>query len=452
MEHVRRELCSAATPNLPSVTPTPLGTQRWDCIRHIPWVNATSVRVSACACVLPVCLPAVARGFRLLLLADLPARTGIGVAAQMMGVYVLLDVIHEVLLQPLYQILNDTPPHAQAPYIALGLLVTMAAHSMVGVLLFMLAPAYVALCGVRVADQDMAELVVWYVRMEMLATVFMAEARYLVVKSSLRESAKMKVPWLLVVHMGASMVLDACLISEWDTSFKIGVVGIAASNAVASGLCCGYGIFTFRRDIRFRGLRASWHAWRLRLSPLVAIESVVRNVVYLIVTIRMVELVQQTTTFLYADEIIWTLVYLLFEPLSKLLKQDTPSTPHGKLTPRRRMSHWEHAATYTFVALVLVELWVGVWLFALYMLSTLMSSVFYSPQKTEVKRDVQLVQSVAANLLFLLLFGCFHAGWISLSLESIGFFFASNLAFDFLIASCASRYLLKRKKQDRFQI
>eukprot|EP00397_Hematodinium_sp_SG-2012_P039104 GEMP01042642.1.p1 GENE.GEMP01042642.1~~GEMP01042642.1.p1 ORF type:complete len:215 (+),score=61.96 GEMP01042642.1:230-874(+) len=214
MEHVRRELCSAATPNLPSVTPTPLGTQRWDCIRHIPWVNATSVRVSACACVLPVCLPAVARGFRLLLLADLPARTGIGVAAQMMGVYVLLDVIHEVLLQPLYQILNDTPPHAQAPYIALGLLVTMAAHSMVGVLLFMLAPAYVALCGVRVADQDMAELVVWYVRMEMLATVFMAEARYLVVKSSLRESAKMKVPWLLVVHMGASMVLDACLISE----------------------------------------------------------------------------------------------------------------------------------------------------------------------------------------------------------------------------------------------
>eukprot|EP00397_Hematodinium_sp_SG-2012_P039154 GEMP01042708.1.p2 GENE.GEMP01042708.1~~GEMP01042708.1.p2 ORF type:complete len:146 (+),score=28.56 GEMP01042708.1:99-536(+) len=128
MEHVRRELCSAATPNLPSVTPTPLGTQRWDCIRHIPWVNATSVRVSACACVLPVCLPAVARGFRLLLLADLPARTGIGVAAQMMGVYVLLDVIHEVLLQPLYQILNDTPSQICMPTKSSGLWSTFSSN------------------------------------------------------------------------------------------------------------------------------------------------------------------------------------------------------------------------------------------------------------------------------------------------------------------------------------
>eukprot|EP00397_Hematodinium_sp_SG-2012_P043930 GEMP01048942.1.p1 GENE.GEMP01048942.1~~GEMP01048942.1.p1 ORF type:complete len:324 (+),score=62.12 GEMP01048942.1:343-1314(+) len=302
-----------------------------------------------------------------------------------------------------------------------------------------------------------------YIRLEMIAIVFARGAQFLqIILTQLRLVRHLLI--MLLVHTATNVVLDAFLLSNWTCSLKMGVNGIAVANIISSLFILAYAsaalLFHFR-DVAWVPTFGWLRVWSLT-GVFSGLESLVRNLVYMLAILRMVNLLNEQATYYYAMELIWSWLLLLFTPLAELLKQDTAKAP--------ALDHWHKVGCYGIYVAVLSVLWAisaPFWrsfiehvlnakdpdavvalcyqlvpFYVCYMLTTLMNSVFYGKGKT----DMLLVASIMTNLLMLIPFACILMQLEHLSLSNIGFISGGTLVLGFCITSGQYARLLRAER------
>ena len=122
--------------------------------------------------------------------------------------------------------------------------------------------------------------------------------------------------------MVLTIVLDVMFLSNLDFSLQLGVDGVAYSNMITEAANC-----LLMACLLFRELRPHWRT-EMRFHWMVSwlhkglysgLDSLIRNLVYMFVILRSMNLLSSAGLYFTANSFIWSYFLLPFLPLSNFL-------------------------------------------------------------------------------------------------------------------------------------
>ena len=124
-----------------------------------------------------------------------------------------------------------------------------------------------------------------------------------------------------------SIALDTLLVSNLPVSMKLGVNGIGVSNCISNLILfavafvlihqSGYQLWSKEK------LAFAWMKGFLKVGGISGLESFVRNIAYMLMVSRMVNMVGEQGTYWVANNFIWGWLLLPINQLAELIKQET---------------------------------------------------------------------------------------------------------------------------------
>eukprot|EP01043_Picozoa_sp_COSAG02_P016628 COSAG02_NODE_736_length_17865_cov_9.190420_8_plen_534_part_00 len=302
-------------------------------------------------------LPTVYTTVRVFYLGDMPADTGVNIAAQLAWVNVILEVFHDALIVPLYycirQTLTNHNENETSVRVRSGLAVTFALYMGLGVAIAAGAPELVEWMAQNTGTH--AQTVV-YIRLEMLSVLMKSLVDFLSVTFL---SLDMHRPiWiLLLIQLIATITCDTIFLSSLPISMQLGVNGIAFSNWISLGASLSYGMYVTWQY--FGWSFSDWFSWPrpgelrwlrdwFQVGKYSALDSLVRNAFYVLFILRMMNVIEEAGTYWLANTFIWSWLLLPITPLADLLKRDAAGTP---------IDHWSKTSAYYAFSLAVCGLW-----------------------------------------------------------------------------------------------
>ena len=378
---------------------------------------------------------------------------------------VILEVVQEALIKPLYFCIGLTIGNARDTEnkVKSGLLVTFLIYL---VCTSIIAGAASPLTVWMAQDEKLISKTVDYVRLELIGIVMANLVEFFMVVFVLL-NAQRHIYVILAIKMSLSIVLDSFFLSESiDVSLKLGVNGIAYTNIATAtvtfiyatcvfcnmyGYCLARPNFAWLRDWSFVGLFSG-------------LDSLTRNAAYLLMIIRMMNVVKKQGTYWLTNSFVWSWLLLPFLSLSKVLIQDTSNTNDV-------MDHRIKTLAYYVIVLCIAAIWcvtIPGWegffnvvlnikktdemfrlatilapFYMLFMLNTLMDSVFYGKGKTQMLA----IQSIITNIVvYGIAFALFKADVFEPSLTSIAILFGAGITMDSFL-TFGLYYIFLRKVQ-----
>lgn len=319
---------------------------------------------------LPVALPGIslymallARGLlptlyttaRVYFLGQLPRSSGMDIVSQLAWVGLLLEVLEEALITPLYHCIGATIGDRGATInkVHTGLVVSLALYSTAGILIASLASPLVAAMAQQAA---LRRDTVSCIRLQMVAAtvqglehfvhavlVVLGYSRHICIKS--------------LLHAATSVMLDYALVSHLSGSLQLGVIGVVLSNLGSYTVALSYAVLALVRGLRWTHndliapLSWSWLPSWWRVGRWAAVVSLVRNTCYAAFIVRSVNLLSGAGIYWTANQFIWGWLLLPFTPLAQLLQQRVANAGQGNA------GHLRLALPYVLLALCLFALW-----------------------------------------------------------------------------------------------
>lgn len=395
-------------------------------------------------------LPTIYTTTRIYFLGDLPAEWGVNIASQLAWVNLGLEVVQEAIILPLFYLLGKTLADRTSTLNKLktGLTVTFLVYATITCVIAVFAEPMVTMMA---QSPEQIPATVSYIRLEMVAATLMNSVRFLTIFFILQDWRR-PIYTILGIQVLVSIVLDTLLLSQFDFSFKVGVNGIAYSNMVASAITLGYALWVIvnrykltkselLRKPDFHWLQEWWSVGKWS-----GIDSLIRNVFFLVFILRMINVVEEQGTYWVANGFIWGWLLMLFLPLADVIKRDTAQ---GSM-----LHHWDkmlgYFATCILIALIWLALSPGFGLFfekvfnaepsshvklvmislpfyILFMFNTAMDSVLYGRGKTSYLALQSLITNVSVygTAYFL-----YWKGIVDPTLHGIAILFGIGIAVD----------------------
>ena len=273
---------------------------------------------------------------------------------------------------------------------------------------------------------------------------------------------------LVYVITGAKLVLsvlfDTFLVSNLPISLKLGVNGIGISNALSNLILiivaviliqkCGYRVIS-REKPDF-----AWMKDFAKIGGISGLESFVRNIAYMLMVSRMVNMVGEQGTYWVANNFIWGWLLLPINQLAELIKQETA---------RDEKAVKDNTPGYFFITTVTCVLWfvllplykpfmshilgfsdvdklfglvlVLLGFYVLYAYQNVFDATFYGRGKT----NYMLFESVVTNSIYYgIFFVLYLTGVWTPTLIGIALMFGGGNAFDSVVSYIAYRHFRKR--------
>ena len=416
------------------------------------------------ALLLTAVLPTIYTTVRINYLGDLPGDWGFNIASQLAWVNLMLEVVQEALILPLFYCIGITIANREETInrVRTGMTVTLGLYLVFTVVILLFATQ---LTEWMAQNPDTISATAEYIRLEMVGTTLFSMVRFLIIVFILLDM-KEHIYAILGIQVVTSIVLDSFFLSDLDFSLQLGVNGIAYSNAIASFITLVYAITVFSRKMDMgvsdwkESHDYSWMGSWWDVGKYSGLDSFVRNIFYMIFIIKMMNVVEEQGTYWVANGFIWGWLLLPFYPLADLLKQDT-SGPNP-------IDHKEKTYAYFGIATVMCILWivtipfwgtfvsevlnasdyekvVGLVLillpfYILFSYNTLMDSVFYGKGRTELLA----IQSIVTNVsVYGTAFVLFNMGVFSPTLTTIALLFGTGIAVDSIVTFSMYRKLLQ---------
>jgi Na+-driven multidrug efflux pump len=268
--------------------------------------------------------PTIYQTVRIYFLGAMPGDWGFNIASQLSWVNLFYEVIQEAIILPLFYVLGKscTKKEEFENKVKTGLLSTGIIYSVVSMVLIIFTKQLVVFMAQK---NELIELTVNYIRLEtiaaLLATLFKFMYAVLVI---LKKDLYLYVT--LGIQMLLSILLDTFLISDLNISLKIGVNGIAISNIIVNLINLAICILLLRREsINILSKVKYSFAWVkdwFAVGKYSGIESFVRNLAFMIMIIRMMNLVSEQGNYWIANNFIWQWLLLPTLALGDLVKQE----------------------------------------------------------------------------------------------------------------------------------
>ena len=403
--------------------------------------------------------PTVYTTVRVFFLGQLPGEWAFSIAGQLSWVNLLYEILNEAIILPLFyfvgQVREDRAEFSNR--VRTGMLFSLGAYGVLGAVVMVFAEPLLMLMA---ADNSILEASAAYIRIESVANLFGILSQFALVALITVNKSR-----YLYALTGARLVLcllsDRFLVSALPGSANLGVNGIGWSNILVNGLLLVLSLRLLEKEgVRVFGagkLRFSWTREFLRVGGISGLESLVRNVAYMVMIARMVNVVGEQGTYWVANNFIWGWLLLPVLQLGELIKQEVAADPENV----RRNSPGYFALTALIIGawLVTIPAWkpfmahillfedvqklfelvlVLVGFYGLYAFQNVFDATFYGLGKT----GYMLFESVVTNTVYYgIAFALYAAKLWTPSLMGIALLFGIGNAFDSLVSLGAYLHL-----------
>ncbi len=268
--------------------------------------------------------PTIYTTLRVFFLGQLPGEWSFSIAGQLSWVNLLYEILNEGIILPLYFFMGKVVEN-KSEYtnrIKTGLIVSFCVYAVCSVLIICFANP---LLTVMATNKEIIEQSATYIRIESIANIFSLLSSFLLV--CLITLGKSKYVYLITfAKLILSFIFDTFFVSTLKISANFGVNGIGYSNIIVNLiLFIVSALLLSKEGIKIFGkgkLSFSWIKDFIKIGSISGLESFVRNLAYMIMISRMVNVVNEQGTYWVANNFIWGWLLLPINQLGELIKQE----------------------------------------------------------------------------------------------------------------------------------
>lgn len=408
--------------------------------------------------------PTIYTTVRVYFLGQFPGEWAYSIAGQLSWVNLLYEIINEAIILPLFffvgKVVNDKNEFTNR--LKTGLLASLGIYLLLASVIMAFAEPLLKLMA---ASSDIIESSATYIRIESVANIFGILFRFACV--ALVAIGKEKLVYILTgTKLGLCLILDTFLVSSLPVSAKLGVNGIGISNIIVNACLfivvlvllarSGYSIFNKAK------MRFSWMKEFAKIGGISGAESFVRNIAYMLMVSRMVNMVGEQGTYWVANNFIWGWLLLPILQLDELIKHETSTEESAVRNNSVGYFTVTGAVCLLWVAFIplykpfmqyvlnfddveklfdLVMVLLG--FYVMFAFQNVFDATFYGRGKT----NYMLFESVITNTVFYgAYFVLYLTGvWVP-TLTGIALMFGLGNAFDSIVSGIAYGYYLKKNK------
>lgn len=405
--------------------------------------------------------PAIYTTVRTFFLGQLPGEWSYSIAGQLSWVNLLYEIIDEAIILPLFFFMGKSEKDKDgfSNKLKSGLLVSGLIYIVIAAVIMIFA---VPLLRLMAASPDIIEESASYIRIESVANIFGILFRFALV-ALVTIGANKAIYALTGVKVLLCLILDTFLISQLSFSLNLGVNGIGISNIISNALLLIVTLILIEKrgySVIGKGkLSFSWMKEFVKIGGISGLESLVRNVAYMVMVSRMVNMVGEQGTYWVANNFIWGWMLLPVLQLGELIKQEI-ATDKDALS-RNTKGYFASTGIICVIWIVLIPLYkpfmlhvlgytdvdklfsLVMTLFAFYVLyafQNVFDATFYGAGRT----DYMLFESIVTNTIY---YGGFFVAYLcgawTPTLLGIALMFGFGNAFDSIVSWLAYRHFRK---------
>ena len=408
--------------------------------------------------------PTIYTTVRVFFLGQLPGEWSFSIAGQLSWVNLLYEILSEAIILPLFyfvgKVKNDEKDLSNR--VRTGILISLGVFTLLSMAIFIFAEPMLKIMN---TDKNIIDASVSYIRIESIAKIFSILTQFVLVALVTVNKSK-----YLYALTGANLVLciisDTFLVSTLPISANLGVNGIGYSNIIVNVVLLVVSLILLKKEkiIVFskEKLDFKWAKEFAKIGGISGFESLVRNLAYMIMISRMINVVSEQGTYWVANNFIWGWLLLPIIQLGELIKQEV-STDRENV----RRNSLGYLSITTFIVVLwfvsipiwkpfminilafsdidklfrLVMLLIG--FYVLYAIQNVFDSTFYGLGKTKY----MLFESVVTNTIYYgIAFILYITNiWVP-TLTGIALLFGIGNAFDSIVSFIAYKFMLKKEK------
>ena len=408
--------------------------------------------------------PALYTSVRVFFLGQLPGDWSFSIAGQLSWINLIYEILNEAIILPLYFFMGEavSDKHEYTNRIQTGLIVSFCVYAFCSAFIFSFINP---LLSVMATNKNIIAESAVYIRIESIANIFLLLSNFLLV--CLVTLGKSKYVYILT---GAKLILsilcDTFFVSTLHISVNLGVNGLGYSNIVvhlllfiASAILIGkegYPIFSRRR------LSFAWVKGFVRIGGISGTESFIRNIAYMLMISRMINIVNEQGTYWVANTFIWGWLLLPINQLGELIKQEVSTDK--KAVKNNTIGYLVVTMAICLIWFMTIPAWKGfmthvlkfedvdklynlvmvlVGFYVLYAIQNVFDCEFYGLGKT----NYLLFETLVTNIFYYgTAFVLYLNGFWTPTLMGIALLFGIGNAFDSIVSGGAFAFLLKKKK------
>lgn len=408
--------------------------------------------------------PTIYTTVRVFFLGQLPGEWAFSIAGQLSWVNLLYEILNEAIILPLYyfmgKVVQDKIEYTNR--IKTGLIISLCVYAFFSVLICAFTEP---LLSVMATSNDIITESVAYIRIESVANIFILLSNFVLVCLITLGKSKY-VYFLTFARLVLSVLFDTFFVSTLSISANLGINGIGYSNIVVNLILFLVSVVLLSREgiviFNNQKISFSWAKDFVKIGGISGFESFVRNVAYMLMISRMVNIVNEQGTYWVANNFIWGWLLLPIIQLGELIKQEVSTDE--KAVKNNTLGYFAIALIVCAFWFITIPFWksfmtnvlhfsdvdklynlvlVLVGFYVLYAIQNVFDSEFYGLGKT----NYMLFESVITNSIYYgIAFILYLTGKWTPSLMGIALLFGIGNAFDSIVSAAAYIFLLKKKK------
>ena len=409
-------------------------------------------------------VPTIYTTVRVFFLGELPGEYSFSIAGQLSWVNLLYEILSEAIVLPLFFFIGKvlTDKNEFANRMRTGLLVSVGAYTVLSFLIIVLAKPLLSLMA---TDKAIIDASATYIRIESVASIFSLAFNFMMV--GMVTLGKEKYVYVLTaVKLVLCLLVDTFMVSTLPVSLNLGVNGIAFSNIIVNVILVATAIILLNKEgialFKKEKLSFGWMKDFAKVGGISGLESFVRNIAYMLMIARMVNMVGEQGTYWVANNFIWGWLLLPVLQLGELIKRETATDENAVknnslgyfvitlaicvlwcITIPLWKPFMEHVLNFSDVDKLFELVMVLLGFYMLYAFQNVFDSTFYGLGKT----NYMLFESVVTNTIYYgIAFILYLCGAWQPTLIGIALLFGIGNAFDAIVSLVAYVFLLKKKK------
>jgi len=408
-------------------------------------------------------VPTVYTTVRVFFLGQLPSEWSFSIAGQLSWVNLIYEILNESIILPLFYFVGVVKENKieLSNRVRTGLLISLTAYAILSTIVLIFAEPMLNLMAI---DTSIMKAAASYIRIESVANVFGILTQFsLVALVTLNKSKYLYV--LTGVRFVLNLLFDTFLVSNLPVSANLGVNGIGYSNILVNVILLVILILLLEKEeiyiFKKEKLDFVWVKEFAKIGGISGIESFVRNVAYMVMISRMVNVVGEQGTYWVANNFIWGWLLLPVIQMGELIKQEVATKQDA--VRKNTLGYLMITAIISMLWFVSVPLWkpfmthilgfddveklfglvlllVGFYVF--YAFQNVFDSTFYGLGKT----NYMLFESVMTNTIYYgIAFVLYMTGGWKPTLTGIALLFGFGNIFDSIVSLCAYVFMLRKR-------
>lgn len=414
--------------------------------------------------------PTIYTTLRVFFLGQLPGDWVFSIAGQLSWVNLLYEILNETIILPLYffmgKAINNKNDYTNR--IKTGLIISFSVYAVCSIFIIGFTNP---LLSIMATSKDIISESVIYIRIESIANIFILLSNFILI--CLITLGKSRYVYILTAaKLILSIVFDTFLVSTLNISANLGVNGIGYSNIIVNIILFAVSVVLLSKEgykiFNKEKLSFTWAKEFIKIGSISGLESFVRNIAYMLMISRMVNMVNEQGTYWVANSFIWGWLLLPINQLGELIKQEVSTDE--KAIKNNTLGYFAVTAIVCLVWFITIPGWKGfmanvlqfsdvdklynlvtllLGFYVLYAIQNVFDCQFYGLGKT----NYMLFESIVTNSIYYgIAFALYLAGKWTPTLVSIALLFGVGNAFDSIVSGRAFAYLLKKKKINIFEV